>query len=79
MDKKLSVEETINLAEKIRVELAVRRIKQADLIQPLSIKGVETATSVISLAVNGKGFQPRHQKLLLAIDEILEGGFMNEQ
>lgn len=79
MNTKLSVEETLQLAEKVRAEIFFRQIKQADLIQPLADRGVSTAVSVISRAINGKGFEPRYQRVLIAINDLLEGGFMNGQ
>lgn len=77
MDPKLSVEDINKMAEKVRLEMCRRRIKQSDLILPLAEKGITAAPPQLSLVINGKGFQPRFQKMLIGIYEILEGGYMD--
>lgn len=72
MDKILSTEETIQLAEKVRIELFMKNIKQTDLIRMLAERGIKASAPNVSMAINGKGFQPGFKKLLIAIDEILK-------
>ena len=59
-------------ADKIRADLKRLRLRQADLIVPLRMKGLVASASTISIALNGKGFEPRFQKILKAISEIIE-------
>lgn len=59
----------VNMETKIR--LITLGVKQVDLIQPLAKKGVHTSQCELNLAINGRGTQEKHKRILEAVDEIL--------
>lgn len=54
-----------------KIRLMLLGKKQVDLIEPLAEKGVFVAPCQLSIAINGKGKQKKHQKISQAVDEIL--------
>lgn len=45
--------------------------KQVDLIKPLRERGINAAYCEINLAINGRGTQEKHKKILETVNEIL--------
>lgn len=56
----------------IKMRLLQLNIKQVDLIQPLAKKGINTSQCELNLAINGRGNQNKHKRILEAIEEILD-------
>lgn len=54
-----------------KIRLITLGVKQVDLIQPLAKKGVHTSQCELNLAINGRGTQEKHKKILEAVNEIL--------
>lgn len=55
-----------------KVRLLELHMKQVDLIEPLAKRGLNVVPCELSLAINGKGTQEKHKKILEAVDEILK-------
>ena len=53
------------------MRLLALNMKQVDLIELLAERGINAVPCELSLAINGKGTQEKHKKMLEAIDEIL--------
>lgn len=56
---------------KTKMRLLALNMKQIDLIELLAERGINAVPCELSLAINGKGTQEKHKKILEAIDEIL--------
>lgn len=56
---------------KTKMRLLALNMKQVDLIKLLAERGINAVPCELSLAINGKGTQEKHKKMLEAIDEIL--------
>lgn len=54
-----------------KIRLLQLGMKQVDLIALLAEHGINAVPCEISLAINGKGTQEKHKKILEVIDEIL--------
>lgn len=54
-----------------KIRLIQLGMKQNELIKPLAEKGISVNTSELCLAINGKGTQEKHKKILEVVDEIL--------
>lgn len=46
-------------------------IHQVDLLKPLNDRGIKTAQCELNLAINGRGTQPKHKKILDGVNSIL--------
>lgn len=73
MSESMDYDEMRKLADDIRLQLFVKKIKQVDLIPLLNRRGIETSASGISEALNGRcNAAPRYIKILNGIADILE-------
>lgn len=73
MSESMDYDEMRKLADDIRLQLFVKKIKQVDLIPLLNRRGIETSASGISEALNGRcNAAPRYIKILNGISDILK-------
>lgn len=54
-----------------KIRLIQLGMRQNELIKPLADKGLTVNTAELCLAINGKGTQDKHKKILEAVNEIL--------
>lgn len=54
-----------------KIRLLQLNLKQVDLIDLLADRGITANNVEINLAINGRGTQEKHKKILEAVNEIL--------
>ncbi len=54
-----------------KIRLLTMGIKQVDLIIPLAERGINANQTEICAAINGRGTQDKHKRILEAVNEIL--------
>lgn len=59
-------------ADEVRKDMKRLRFRQVDLMVMLHERGIEASPSTLSTALSGRGFAPRFQRILKAIQEIIE-------
>ena len=54
-----------------KIKMLQLGVKQVDLIKMLNARGIKCAPCELNLAINGTGTQPKHKRIMEAVEEIL--------